>query len=108
MVNACLCQVSRLSPPEESDRNPTWFTAEKAKQRLRQHRAPHYGAELARVVDRAVARIRRLGGALTSPPDRLQRSAPRRSASRPDPLQKVQFIDAARRTRGAPRLAAMG
>ena len=63
VVNACLCEVSRLSPPEESDRNPTWFSVEKAKQRLRQDRAPNYGAELARVLDRAVARIRRLGGA---------------------------------------------
>jgi 8-oxo-dGTP pyrophosphatase MutT (NUDIX family) len=105
IVNVCLCEVSRLSPPEESDRNPTWFSVEKAKQRLRQHRAPNYGAELARVVDRAVARIRRLGGAPASPPDRPQLSAPRRSDSKPDPLRKVQFIDAAGRTGGAPRLA---
>jgi 8-oxo-dGTP pyrophosphatase MutT (NUDIX family) len=106
VVNACLCEVSRLSPPQESDRNPTWFSVEKAKQRLRQDRAPNYGAELARVVDRAVARIRRLGGA-PAPPDRLQLGAPRRSDSRPDPLRKVQFIDAAARTRGTPRCAAM-
>jgi 8-oxo-dGTP pyrophosphatase MutT (NUDIX family) len=106
VVNACLCEVSRLSPPQESDRNPTWFSVEKAKQRLRQDRAPNYGAELARVVDRAVARIRRLGKASASPPDRLQPSAPRRSDSRLDPLRKVQFIDAAGRTGGAPRLAA--
>jgi 8-oxo-dGTP pyrophosphatase MutT (NUDIX family) len=106
VVNACLCEVARLSPPRESDRNPTWFSVEKAKQRLRQDRAPNYGAELARVVDRAVARIRRLGGARAAPPDRPQFSTPRRS-SRPDPLRKVQFIDAPGRTRGAPRWAAL-
>jgi 8-oxo-dGTP pyrophosphatase MutT (NUDIX family) len=107
VVNACLCEVSRLSPPEEADRNPTWFSVEKAKQRLRQDRAPNYGAELARVVDRAVARIRRLGGAPSAPPDRPQLSPPRRSDSRPDPLRKVQFINAPGRTRGAPQLAAL-
>ena len=105
VVNACLCEVSRLSPPQEADRNPTWFSVEKAKQRLRQDRAANYGAELARVVDRAVARIRRLGGAPV-PADRPQFSAPRRSDSRPDPLRKVHFIDAPGRARGGPRLAA--
>jgi 8-oxo-dGTP pyrophosphatase MutT (NUDIX family) len=107
VVNACLCEVSRLSPPQEADRNPTWFSVEKAKQRLRQDRAPNYGAELARVVDRAVARIRRLGGAPAAPPDRPQLSAPRRSDSRLDPLRKVQFIDAPGRSGGVPRLAAL-
>jgi 8-oxo-dGTP pyrophosphatase MutT (NUDIX family) len=107
VVNVCLCEVARLSPPQESDRNPTWFSVEKAKQRLRQDRAPNYGAELARVVDRAVARIRRLGGASAAPADRPQLSAPRRSDSRPDPLGKVQFIDAPGRARGAPRWAAL-
>jgi 8-oxo-dGTP pyrophosphatase MutT (NUDIX family) len=58
-VNAYLCEVSRLRPPQESNRNPTWFSAEKAKQRLQEDRAPHYATELARVVDRAVARIQR-------------------------------------------------
>jgi len=107
VVNACLCEVARLSPPQESDRNPTWFSVEKAKQRLRQDRAPNYGAELARVVDRAVARIRRLGGAPAAPADRPQLSAPRRSDARLDPLRKVQFIDAPGRARGGPRLAAL-
>jgi len=61
-VTAHLCEVSRLESPQESNRNPTWFSAEKAKQRLVQGRPPEFGAELARVVDRAVARIRRLHG----------------------------------------------
>jgi 8-oxo-dGTP pyrophosphatase MutT (NUDIX family) len=59
-VQAHLCEVSRLEPPQESNRNPTWFSAEKAKRRLREDRTPDFGAELARVVDRAVSRIRRL------------------------------------------------
>jgi 8-oxo-dGTP pyrophosphatase MutT (NUDIX family) len=105
VVNACLCEVSRLSPPEESDRNPTWFSVEKAKQRLRQDRAPNYGAELARVLDRAVARIRRLGEAPRSP-GQPQLRAPRSSDSRPEPLRNVQFIDVAAPSRAAPRLVA--
>jgi 8-oxo-dGTP pyrophosphatase MutT (NUDIX family) len=59
-VQAHLCEVSRLDPPQEPDRNPTWFSAEKTKRRLSEDRAPEYAAELARVVDRAVARVRRL------------------------------------------------
>ena len=59
-VSAHLCEVTRLDPPQESNRNRTWFPAEKAKQRLREDRASDYGTALARVVDRAVARIQRL------------------------------------------------
>lgn len=59
-VNAHLCEVSRLDPPQEANRNRTWFSLEKAKRRLRQDRDPDYGAELARVVDRATARVRRI------------------------------------------------
>ena len=59
-VSAHLCEVSRLDPPQESNRNRTWLSAEKAKLRLRADRAPECGAELARVVDRAVARVQRL------------------------------------------------
>jgi 8-oxo-dGTP pyrophosphatase MutT (NUDIX family) len=59
-VAAHLCEVSRLEPPQESDRNPTWFSAESAKRRLLEDRTHEFGAELSRVVDRAVARIQRL------------------------------------------------
>jgi 8-oxo-dGTP pyrophosphatase MutT (NUDIX family) len=59
-VSAHLCEVTRLDPPQESNRNRTWFSSEKAKQRLREERASEYGTALARVVDRAVARIQRL------------------------------------------------
>jgi len=81
-VNAHLCEVSRLDPPQELDRNPTWFSAGQAKRRLREGRKPDYGAELARVLDRAVARVQRLHGRTTAA----------------DALQKVLFIDHPRGT----------
>ena len=59
-VSAHLCEVSRLEPPPEPGRNRTWFSVEKAKERLRERRTSAQGSELARVVDRAVARIQRL------------------------------------------------
>jgi 8-oxo-dGTP pyrophosphatase MutT (NUDIX family) len=59
-VQAHLCEVLRLEAPQERDRHPTWFSAEKAKRRLGEDRTPDFGAELARVVNRAVSRIRRL------------------------------------------------
>jgi hypothetical protein len=81
-VNAHLCEVLWLGPPQESGRNPSWFTPEKTKRRLREDRTSGDGAELARVVDRAVARIHRLRRAITSG----------------DALQKVHFtIESPRR-----------
>src|SRR5438552_13727949 len=59
-VSAHLWEVLRLGPPQEFNRNRTWFSAEKAKRHLREDRSPDYGAELARVVDRAMVRIQRL------------------------------------------------
>lgn len=82
-IQAHLCEVSRLDPPQERNRNPTWFSADKAKRRLREDRTPDYGAELARVVDRAVNRIRRLRSEAIVQTDR----------PRKDALQKVHFID---------------
>src|SRR5579862_1985631 len=32
-VQAHLCEVSRLEPPQEANRHPTWFSPEKAKRR---------------------------------------------------------------------------
>jgi 8-oxo-dGTP pyrophosphatase MutT (NUDIX family) len=59
-VTAHLCEVLRLEPPQEENRKPTWFLAEKAKLRLRADRTREFGLELTRVVDRALSRIRRL------------------------------------------------
>ena len=76
IVHAHLCQVLRLDAPQECNRNPTWFSPEKAKQRLREDRVRDDGAEVARIVDRAVARIQRLSNG---------------NAAQTDALQKVQF-----------------
>jgi 8-oxo-dGTP pyrophosphatase MutT (NUDIX family) len=59
-VNAYLCEVSRLSPPQESGRNRTWFSPDEARQNLRQDREKSDGAQLARVIHRAVVRIQNL------------------------------------------------
>lgn len=79
VVNAHLCEVTWLEPPQETGRKPTWFSADKAMQRLRRDRGDH-GADLARLVELAVIRIERLAGA--------------RSAARA--MSKVRFIDEAR------------
>lgn len=80
-VKAYLCEVLWLDPPQELDRHPTWFSARKAKRRLRDNRTAHYGAELARVVDSAVARVQRVH---------------RGTSTFVDSLQKVRFIDSGR------------
>ena len=59
-VPVYLCEVTRLESPQESNRHPTWLSAEKAKRRLKTDRAADFAAELARVVDRALSRIHRL------------------------------------------------
>src|ERR1700678_2102633 len=62
-VSAHLCEVRRLCPPKESNRNRTWFSVQETKKRLCQGRKSEDGAEFARVVGRAVARIHRLRSA---------------------------------------------
>jgi 8-oxo-dGTP pyrophosphatase MutT (NUDIX family) len=86
-VNAHLCEVLRLSPPKESNRNRTWFSVEEARRRLREGRKSSDGAEFARVVDRAVARIQRLRGGTSIIDEQPQPDQPRQN----DALQKVQF-----------------
>ena len=58
LVNAHLCEVRRLVPPQEPHRDPTWFSVSKAKRRLREYRSPEYAAEVIRVIDRAMECIR--------------------------------------------------
>ena len=60
VVQAHLCEVSRLDAPQEQGRNPTWFSAKKAKRRLCEDRTADFASELARLVDRAANRISRL------------------------------------------------
>jgi 8-oxo-dGTP pyrophosphatase MutT (NUDIX family) len=90
-VTAHLCEVSRLEPPQESKRTPTWFAAEKAKQRLLEDRTPEFGAELARVVDRALARIQRLRSGMGDPSDHLYANHLHANRLHKDALQKVHF-----------------
>ena len=78
-VDTHLCEVLRLERPRERGRNPTWFSIERAKNRLLADRSPAYGAELTSVIDHAVARIQHLGGG-------------RRIAD--GTIRRVQFIDA--------------
>ena len=56
-VSAHLCEVLHLEKPAESYRAPTWFSADKAKRRLRENRRDAYGIELERVVEGAVRRL---------------------------------------------------
>lgn len=56
-VAAHLCEVLRQEKPSESYRAPTWFSPDKAKRRLREHRREAYGNELERIVDSAVSRL---------------------------------------------------
>jgi 8-oxo-dGTP pyrophosphatase MutT (NUDIX family) len=72
-VRAYLCEVSRLVPASEANRRPTWFSWEKTKDRLRSGRTSADAAEFARVVDRAVERLRRLRGQPDKAGDILQR-----------------------------------
>jgi len=92
-VNAYLCEVLHLGPPQESGRNRTWFSPEKAQQRLRQRRSRDDGDEFARVVELAVARILRLGSSILG------------ITPRTDALQRVQF-EASRQMHGYAERAA--
>jgi 8-oxo-dGTP pyrophosphatase MutT (NUDIX family) len=94
-VSAHLCEVSRLSPPKESRRNRTWFSTTEARRRLREGRRSEDGAEFTRVIDKAVARIRRLRagtGMVDDPPqDRAQQGGLHLDMLQKDGLQKVRF-----------------
>lgn len=94
-VSAHLCEVSRLSPPKESRRNRTWFSASEARQRLSEGRGSEDGGEFTRVIDKAVARIQRLraGSGIVSdlPQDRAQQNGPRPDMLQRDGLRKVRF-----------------
>ena len=101
-VSAHLCEVSRLDPPQEFNRNRTWFSPEKAKWHLREDRPAEYGSALARVVDRAVARIQRVrqASSAAATKDREKAEVGTTVALKKDALQKVRFIDSARRITG--------
>jgi 8-oxo-dGTP pyrophosphatase MutT (NUDIX family) len=86
VVNAHLCEVLRLSAPEEAKRHRTWFSVQEARRRLREGRESDEGKEFARVIDRAVARIQRSRAGMVVDVRPLQ-DLPRQK----DSLQEVQF-----------------
>jgi 8-oxo-dGTP pyrophosphatase MutT (NUDIX family) len=90
-INAHLCEVSRLCPPQESNRDRTWFSAQDARRRLREGREAQDGASLSRVVDRAVERIERLHSRTEVIDVRQREVAPGGFAARRDALQTVRF-----------------
>jgi len=57
-VQAHLCEVQRLVPPMERDRNPTWFKLEKARRRLQENRTAEFADEVIEVLEQAVRQIR--------------------------------------------------
>ncbi len=89
-VNAYLCEVLRLSPPQEFKRDRTWFSIEDARRRLREGRKNESGAEFVRVIDRAVARIQKLQGRVGMV-DQPQPGRPQMHPSKKDALQRVRF-----------------
>jgi 8-oxo-dGTP pyrophosphatase MutT (NUDIX family) len=73
IVHAHLCEVSNAGSPQESKRKPKWFPVEKAKRQLRERRSDYDGAELARVIDLAVMRVRGLRSNRNGAMDNLQK-----------------------------------
>ena len=57
VIKAFLLEVRRQESPEETTRNPTWFSADEAKNILAKGREVKYARELQTVIDRAVEKI---------------------------------------------------
>jgi 8-oxo-dGTP pyrophosphatase MutT (NUDIX family) len=97
VVSAYLCEVLRLSPPQESGRDRTWFSVEEARRRLRSGRESVNGTEFVRVIDRAAARIQQLRGRIGMADEHPQNGLSHQDQRQPhrpphqDALQKVQF-----------------
>ncbi len=79
-IHAHLCEVAGMETPQEFGREPTWFSAGKAKRQLRQGRRDEDAAAIATVIDEAVRRVQE------------QRRAERSSGGlKRDPLRTVRF-----------------
>jgi len=81
LTHAHLCEVLRLETPQEANRTPTWFPPEQTLECLQERRTSDDARALARVVDRAVGRIRRLQANSRAGADSLKA----------DSLKKVRF-----------------
>ena len=89
-VSAHLCEVRHLGPAQESKRNRTWFSAEAARQRLREGRRGSDAAQFSRVVDKAVDRIRGQQPKLGAAQAAVSADSADQGIAR-DALQRVQF-----------------
>jgi len=58
LIEAYLLEVRNVSSPHETDRNPTWFSAKDAKQRLAEQRTAKYARGLEQVIDAALQTLR--------------------------------------------------
>jgi 8-oxo-dGTP pyrophosphatase MutT (NUDIX family) len=54
VVKAFMMEVTHTQPPQEPNRNPTWFNADDARRVLKRGREEKHAAELRAVIDRAV------------------------------------------------------
>jgi 8-oxo-dGTP pyrophosphatase MutT (NUDIX family) len=57
VVKAFLMEIQQERRPDESQRHPTWFSPEQARQKLAKGREVKYAHELEAVIDRALERI---------------------------------------------------
>jgi 8-oxo-dGTP pyrophosphatase MutT (NUDIX family) len=69
VVKAFLMQVHQMRRPDESQRRPTWFTPQEARQRLARGREVKYARELEAVIDRALETIQFHGELWSRYPD---------------------------------------
>lgn len=102
-VRAHLCEVTRLGPPKERNRNRTWFLPEEAEAALREGRQRAEATQFVKVIEQAVARIQKCRAAdpfirssSVQLPITRPTNAPRWSAASTDPpktdaLRKVKF-----------------
>ena len=65
VVKAFMLEVTHIQPPQETKRNPTWFSVEDARSALARGREAKHAAELRTVIDRAVERLS-TGGRIVS------------------------------------------
>src|SRR5215510_12499386 len=54
VVKAFMLEVTHTQPPQEPDRNPTWFSVDGARRALSRGREKRHAAEFHTVIDRAV------------------------------------------------------
>jgi 8-oxo-dGTP pyrophosphatase MutT (NUDIX family) len=57
VVKAFMLEVTRTQPPQEPNRNPTWFSVDDARRVLKRGREERHADELRTVIDRAVERL---------------------------------------------------